>query len=74
MKTICNGKKSILISSEVSNGECGLPCCPKDAVPEVKAIARYISYADGGYGCGRDVVEQVLKAQGQWLSDDAFGW
>lgn len=23
MKTICNGKKSILISSEVSNGECG---------------------------------------------------
>ena len=49
--------------------ECGLPCCPKDAVPEVKAIARYISY-----GCGRDVVEQVLKAQGQWLSDDAFGW
>lgn len=51
--------------------ECGLPCCPKDAVPEVKAIARYISYADGGYGCGRDVVEQVLKAQGQWLSDDA---
>ena len=53
--------------------ECGLPCCPKDAVPEVKAIARYISYADGD-GCGRDVVEQVLKAQGQWLSDDAFGW
>ena len=28
----------------------------------------------GGYGCGRDVVEQVLKAQGKWLSDDAFGW
>ena len=54
--------------------ECGWPCCPKDAGPEVKAIARYISYADGGYGCGRDVVEQVLKAQGQWLSDDAFGW
>ena len=54
--------------------ECGLPCCPKDAAPEVKAVARYISYADGGYGCGRDVVEQVLKAQGKWLSDDAFGW
>lgn len=54
--------------------KCGLPCCPKDAVPDVKAIARYISYADGGYGCGRDVVEQVLKAQGLWLSDDAFGW
>ena len=28
--------------------ECGLPCCPKDAVPEVKAVAKYISYAEGG--------------------------
>lgn len=54
--------------------ECGLPCCPKDAAPEVKSIARYISYAAGGYGCGRDVVEQVMKAQGKWMADDAFGW
>ena len=49
--------------------ECGLPCCP-----EVKAVAKYISYAEGGHGCGRDVVEQVLKAHGIWLTDDAFGW
>lgn len=54
--------------------ECGLPCCPKDAAPEVKSIAKYISYADGGYGCGRDVVEQVMKAQGKWMSGNAFGW
>lgn len=54
--------------------ECGLPCCPKDAAPEVKSIAKYISHADGGYGCGRDVVEQVMKAQGKWMSGDAFGW
>ena len=54
--------------------ECGLPCCPKDAVPEVKAVAKYISYEEGGHGCGRDVVEQVLKAHGIWLTDDAFGW
>lgn len=54
---------------------CGLPCCPKDAAPEVKAIARYISYAEGGYGCGRDIVEQVLKVKGLWMSDEkAFGW
>lgn len=54
---------------------CGLPCCPKDAVPEVKAVSRYISHAEGGYGCGRDVVEQVLKAQGLWMADEkAFGW
>ena len=50
--------------------ECGLPCCPKDAVPEVKAVARYISYAEGGYGCGRDIVEQVLKVQGLWMADE----
>lgn len=54
---------------------CGLPCCPKDACPEVKAVSRYISHADGGYGCGRDIVEQVLKSQGFWLADEkAFGW
>lgn len=54
---------------------CGLPCCPKDAAPEVKAVARYISYANGGYGCGRDIVEQVLKVKGLWMADEkAFGW
>lgn len=54
--------------------ECGLPCCPKDAAPEVKMIAKYISHASGGYGCGRDVIEQVMKAQDKWMSDEAFGW
>lgn len=55
--------------------ECGLPCCPKDAAPEVKAVSRYISHAEGGYGCGRDIVEQVLKVKGLWLADEqAFGW
>ena len=55
--------------------EVGLPCCPADAAPEIKAICRYISHCRGGYGCGRDVIEQVLKAQGKWMSDaHAFGW
>ena len=54
---------------------CGLPCCPKDAAPEVKAISRYISHAEGGYGCGRDIVEQVLKVKGLWMNNEkAFGW
>lgn len=54
---------------------CGLPCCPADAAPEIKQIACYISYRNGGYGCGRDVIEQVLKAQGKWMAHaDAFGW
>ena len=53
----------------------GCPCAPSDAAPEIKEVALYISHLKGGYGCGRDVVEQVLKAQGKWLKDEkAFGW
>ena len=54
---------------------CGLPCCPADAAPEIKSISTYISHRNGGYGCGRDVIEQVLKAQGKWMAHEkAFGW
>lgn len=54
---------------------CGCPCCPADAAPEIKDVALYVSHYNGGYGCGRDVVEQVLRAQGKWMSDEnAFGW
>ena len=43
-----------------------LPCCPNDAVPEVKQVAKYISPYDGGKGCVRDVIEKVLKLNGHW--------
>ncbi|WP_073211570.1 KdsC family phosphatase [Xylanibacter ruminicola] len=53
----------------------GCPVCPKDACPEIKAVSTYISHRDGGYGCGRDVIEQVLRAQGKWvMNEKAFGW
>ena len=53
----------------------GCAVCPKDACPEVKAVCCYVSDRLGGQGCGRDVLEQVLRAQGKWLSDErAFGW
>ncbi len=53
----------------------GCPCCPADATSDVKDISIYISSRNGGYGVGRDVIEQVLRAQGKWLSDaKAFGW
>ena len=53
----------------------GCPVCPKDACSEVKAVSIYVSDYQGGYGCGRDVIEQTLKAQGKWLKDErAFGW
>ena len=44
----------------------GLPCCPQDAVPEIKAISKYISHINGGKGAVRDVIEQVLKVQDKW--------
>ena len=48
---------------------------PADAAPEIKSVCRYISHKEGGMGCGRDVIEQVLKAQGKWMGDKvAFGW
>lgn len=54
---------------------CGLPCCPADAAVEIKEISRYISPARGGEGCGRDVIEQVMRAQGKWMDEsNAFGW
>lgn len=54
---------------------CGCPVCPADAAPEIKAVSCYVSHRTGGHGCGRDVIEQVLKAQGKWMSHaDAFGW
>lgn len=53
----------------------GCACCPADACTEVREASRYVSQRRGGYGCARDVLEQVLRAQGLWLSDaKAFGW
>ena len=44
-------------------------------VPEVKEVSCYVSRRRGGYGCGRDVIEQTLRAQGKWLMNEkAFGW
>ncbi|MFD2540717.1 KdsC family phosphatase [Lacinutrix gracilariae] len=44
----------------------GMPCCPQDAVPEIKGISKYVSHKNGGKGAARDVIEQVLKVQGKW--------
>jgi 3-deoxy-D-manno-octulosonate 8-phosphate phosphatase (KDO 8-P phosphatase) len=47
----------------------GLPCCPQDAAPEIKNISAYVSHKKGGKGCARDVIEQVLKVQGNWITN-----
>ena len=50
----------------------GLACCPNDAVYEIKEISHYISNINGGCGCVRDVVEQVLKANNDWDYEDGM--
>ena len=78
-KTGVNLKNAIYMGDDIPDYEvmkrCGCPCCPADAAPEIKEASIYISHLDGGHGCGRDVLEQVLRAQGKWMADSkAFGW
>ena len=39
----------------------GISSCPNDASVDVKSICDYISHKDGGMGCVRDVIEQVMR-------------
>lgn len=50
----------------------GMPVCPLDACEEIKSIARYISDVNGGEGCVRDVIAQVLKARGDWMDTSCY--
>ena len=52
----------------------GVPCCPSDAVEEIKSVAHYISPYAGGKGCARDVIEQVLRLHGRWMDGESFSW
>lgn len=52
----------------------GVSCCPKDAAIDVKEIVDYHSPIEGGKGCVRDVIEQTLRVQGNWLKDSAYQW
>lgn len=49
--------------------EVGMPVCPSDAASEVIEASRYVSEYAGGYGCVRDVIEQVLRSHGNWAKD-----
>ncbi len=46
--------------------KCGLAIAVKNARPEVKAAAHYVTAHAGGDGGARDAVEYILKAQGKW--------
>lgn len=69
----------VYMGDDIPDYECmhlaGLPCCPYDAAMDICAVAKYISPVNGGHGCVRDVMEQVLRSQGLWIhNEQAFGW
>lgn len=52
----------------------GLSTCPSDASPELRMSVDYISPKNGGRGCVRDVIEQVMRVRGDWMSEGALEW
>lgn len=52
----------------------GLPIAPADAAHEIKGISKHVSHILGGMGVAREVIEQTLRTQGDWMGEDAFGW
>lgn len=52
----------------------GVAACPQDAAIEIKQISHYQSPFNGGRHCVRDVIEQTLRVQHKWFSEDAFEW
>lgn len=51
-----------------------LAAAPQDAAPEIKSVANYVSPVNGGKGCVRDVLEQLLKIQGKWARSEDRTW
>jgi len=52
----------------------GVSACPSNAVPEVRSIVDYVSPIIGGSGCVRDVIEQTLKVQDNWMLEEDHIW
>lgn len=52
----------------------GVAACPADAAEEIKTVSAYISSYEGGRGCVRDVIEQVMKVHGCWFDDESLSW
>ena len=68
--------KTLYMGDDIPDLECmkkvGLSCCPKNAVTELKDIADYISPLNGGAGCVRDIIEQVLRINNDWTYNNAI--
>jgi len=47
----------------------GMPCCPADAATDIMAISHFIASKKGGAGCARELIEKVMKLNGNWQED-----
>jgi 3-deoxy-D-manno-octulosonate 8-phosphate phosphatase (KDO 8-P phosphatase) len=45
---------------------CGLPVAVANAVPAVKAVAKFVTARPGGEGALREAIEHVMKRSGRW--------
>lgn len=52
----------------------GVAACPADAAHEIRDISLYVSPQSGGNGCVRDIIEQVLRLQNNWINSDTYKW
>ena len=63
-------RHTIYMGDDIPDLECmrevGIPVCPADAAAEVVEASRYVSEFPGGHGAVRDIIEQVLRARGDW--------
>jgi 3-deoxy-D-manno-octulosonate 8-phosphate phosphatase (KDO 8-P phosphatase) len=46
--------------------EAGFTAAPRDAAPEVRDAASFVSELPGGHGAVRDAIETLLKREGRW--------
>ena len=71
-----NPQKIVYMGDDIPDYEVmklvGVHCCPADAADEIKEISLYVSPKAGGEGCVRDITEQVMRAKGLWMDEDAF--
>lgn len=53
----------------------GLSIAPADASADAKDVATYVSPTPGGQGIARELIEQTLRANSEWLHvNTAYGW
>ncbi len=69
-KTGVNPQNAVYMGDDIPDLDCmrfvGIPVAPADAAAEAIEAARYVSEFKGGHGCVRDIIEQVLRAKGDW--------